>query len=352
MLTHLTSRFYTELSDILISSLDRSLTDNYDYFRFHGTEQELVDRQKNLDYLFSHMDSFSEVYEILENKESRELFVQLTAFKILGHKKIRLPLSNPKYYELKGKLTKYASVAKEFLDAGIFDWKLYLTDLKFVGFPIRLYTTGGVLMTIFILKQYEYNAGDFRIGAEKGDVVIDAGACWGDTSLYFAQLVGQTGKVFSFEFTNDVEIFQKNMELNPISAASIELIRKGVWKNSRDILYFNDWGPCTHVSACSQNKTSRPIQSMSIDDLVSERSLNRVDFIKMDIEGAEMAALEGAVETLKRFRPRLAITIYRSMEDFVDIPRMLQSLDLDYEFYINHYTVHNEETVLFASAKQ
>ena len=72
----------------------------------------------------------------------------------------------------------------------------------------------------------------------------------------------------------------------------------------------------------------------------------------MDIEGAESAALEGAIETIKKFRPVLAIAIYHSMEDFINIPRWILDLNLDYELFIGHYTIHAEETVCFAKSNR
>jgi hypothetical protein len=73
-----------------------------------------------------------------------------------------------------------------------------------------------------------------------------------------------------------------------------------------------------------------------------------VDFIKMDIEGAELPALKGAVETIKKFKPQLAIAIYHNMEDFTAIPKWIKGLGLGYQLYLGHYTIHGEETVIFA----
>ena len=53
--------------------------------------------------------------------------------------------------------------------------------------------------------------------------------------------------------------------------------------------------------------------------------------------------------TIKKHRPKLAIAIYHSLDDFVNIPKWLIGLDLGYKFYLGHYTIHAEETVLFAA---
>ena len=72
---------------------------------------------------------------------------------------------------------------------------------------------------------------------------------------------------------------------------------------------------------------------------------------KRDIEGAELAALKGAEQSIRRFKPDMAITVYHTLTDFWEIPKYLNSLCLDYEFYLRHFTIYDEETVLFASIK-
>jgi len=70
----------------------------------------------------------------------------------------------------------------------------------------------------------------------------------------------------------------------------------------------------------------------------------------MDIEGAESKALAGAIKTIERFRPKLAIAIYHSMDDFIKIPKWIMDLNLGYEIYIGHYTIHAEESICFAKS--
>jgi hypothetical protein len=80
--------------------------------------------------------------------------------------------------------------------------------------------------------------------------------------------------------------------------------------------------------------------------------LPKVDFIKMDIEGAELNALQGAEQSLRAFRPSLAISVYHRDDDWVTIPDYLDSLDLGYEFFLDHFTIYESETVLFARSPQ
>ena len=89
----------------------------------------------------------------------------------------------------------------------------------------------------------------------------------------------------------------------------------------------------------------------TIDDFVRQREISRVDFIKMDIEGSEPAALEGAGETILKYRPKLAIAIYHSVSDFVGIPNWILDLNIGYKIFIDHFTIHSEETVCFATCE-
>jgi hypothetical protein len=68
----------------------------------------------------------------------------------------------------------------------------------------------------------------------------------------------------------------------------------------------------------------------TIDKLVAELGLPRVDFIKMDIEGAEVRALNGARNTIARFKPRMAITAEHNPNDERDIPDAVRRIRPDY----------------------
>jgi hypothetical protein len=65
--------------------------------------------------------------------------------------------------------------------------------------------------------------------------------------------------------------------------------------------------------------------------------LDRIDFIKLDIEGAELQALKGAEQTLRRHRPRLVIALYHDARDWADIPTYLDGLGLGYCFSLGHF---------------
>jgi len=180
-----------------------------------------------------------------------------------------------------------------------------------------------------------------------GDRVIDAGACYADTALGFAVSVGHSGRVVSFEIDPaNARIARRNLDHNPSLAERIDL-RECALAHAEIPLYLHGSGPAAQV-------TSEPglqrLAVTTIDRLIEGGDLDRVDFIKMDIEGAELGALVGAESVLRRFRPRLAISLYHRPGDYWRIPLWLHSLDLGYRLFLDHYTIHREETILYAEA--
>ena len=76
--------------------------------------------------------------------------------------------------------------------------------------------------------------------------------------------------------------------------------------------------------------------------------VDRVDYIKMDIEGSEIAALEGAHETILKHRPKLGICVYHRPTDLWAIPNLIRRKYPFYSLYLDHHALHDEETVLYA----
>ncbi len=67
----------------------------------------------------------------------------------------------------------------------------------------------------------------------------------------------------------------------------------------------------------------------------------------MDIEGAELNAIDGAAATIARAHPRLALSIYHNAGDFWRVPERVLGIRSDYKLYIRHYTESIYETVMF-----
>lgn len=298
---------------------------------------EILKDQVNLEYIWSKL-----------GETSQKLLVDILTYKILGFTKIKLPLNNNKYWEALEKV-KLLKKGNEKIDPHFLHFMLECYDLRGIGYDLELFFFDLGIAVDFIFEQYAYKLdGRYKVQAETGDVVLDIGACWGDTSLYFAHKVGSHGQVYAFEFIpSNIEIFNKNIDLNPLLKSRIQLIENPVSENAGQKIYYESNGPGSRISYIPFDNQTGFTETISIDEFVEKYKILKVDFIKMDIEGAEPSALKGALKTIKKYRPKLAIAIYHSMDDFVNIPKWLMDLDLDYEFYLGHYTIHAEETIFF-----
>jgi FkbM family methyltransferase len=91
-----------------------------------------------------------------------------------------------------------------------------------------------------------------------------------------------------------------------------------------------------------------PFPAITVDQLAASLHLDRIDLIKMDIEGAEPRALSGAIDTIRRHRPNLAISIYHTPDQFLDIPLFLMNNLDNYAYYVRSYHWISNEVILYA----
>jgi FkbM family methyltransferase len=216
------------------------------------------------------------------------------------------------------------------------------------GEPIRLYTHSAGLVNIFALEQYRYAHGDVEVAARPGDVVLDAGGCWGDSALYFAARVGDGGRVYTFEFEPEsLGIMRRNLELNPRLAERVEVVERALWHSSGETLRFE---PAGQLTSLGENGGARATETLTIDDFVREAGLARVDLVKMDVEGAEPSLLDGAGACLREHTPDLALAAYHRDSDLAELPRAVAAADAGYRLFLDHFSAGRDETVLFARA--
>lgn len=146
------------------------------------------------------------------------------------------------------------------------------------------------------------------------EVVIDAGAFGGILTNVFAKQVGPEGRVISFEpdALNRAHVL-KNLELNG-NPENVELLSEGLWDSETEVEFCERGALGSSAFWDGPGGHKVKIRTTTIDKVVRERNLRRLDFIKMNIEGAEVKALNGAVDSIKRFRPHFAI----STDHFLD----------------------------------
>lgn len=195
----------------------------------------------------------------------------------------------------------------------------------------------GFLLHSFVYEQYAIPG---LLEARAGDCVIDAGAFIGDTTLYFAEKVGARGHVFAFEaMSASAEDAKDNLTLN--GCANAEVVNMAL-ASQHQILRFASTPVMSNAYCHADGDVA--VQAMPLDAFVEQRGLT-VNFLKMDIEGAEMDVLRGAQKTIRSDRPTCAIALYHRQSDFRDIPSYLSNLCPSYRFYFRC----EAEPVLFAT---
>ncbi len=99
------------------------------------------------------------------------------------------------------------------------------------------------------------------------------------------------------------------------------------------------------------NSEEMTVKCIKLDTFVEQEGIEKIDFIKLDIEGSEMPAIMGAVKTLVEHRPKLAICIYHGKYDIVEIPIFLMVLLDDYTWSVGHYHWGLDDTVLYGDPR-
>lgn len=151
-----------------------------------------------------------------------------------------------------------------------------------------------------------------------GMTFLDVGANIGEITLFAGKRVGQSGRVLSFEPSDEsADQLEANIALN--KQTQTKVLRKGASDKAgtapifTNVTSFKDGsknhGLTTLYASVDRNEKVGDIQLVTIDEVVSQEGLDRVDGIKIDIEGAELPALKGAVNTLTKFRPWLIVEV-------------------------------------------
>ena len=223
-------------------------------------------------------------------------------------------------------------------------------ELKQIGFPmsrILLFTdTVGD-----IAEQYKKQYFEFPQFYKKDTAFVDAGCFDCSDSLKFAEwCAGRYSKIYAFE-PDAVNFAKCETVAKKSGLRDIELLHAGTGKEMTSAFFVSQGDAGSHLSAqltvAEEHANVEKIQITTLDDVIAPSI--KVGFIKMDIEGAEYDALLGAKSVLLRDKPLLAICIYHKRGDMLAIMDLLHTLIPEYRFWIRHYSMSVNETVLYAA---
>lgn len=205
------------------------------------------------------------------------------------------------------------------------------------GIPKSRIVDAGAMMEEMMESQY------FDLPALRpveNEIFVDGGCYGGETSLRFARWSGDAYReIYAFE--PDRQMCRKAGEGLAGGLRDFHLFNRGLWDAEGELCFRSQEMGASHIEENGEER----VAVTSIDKELAGR---RVTFIKLDIEGAELKALAGAGETIRKNRPRLAVSLYHKPEDVWEIPSLLLSYHGDYTFYLRHYSFNECETVLYA----
>ena len=167
-----------------------------------------------------------------------------------------------------------------------------------------------------------------------GKDIIDAGAYIGDSALVFGRYFSKCRRIYAFEPESDsYSLLEKTIAMNKVE--NIIPVRLALGDaNSNGELTIHGMGSNLldrHRASDENAQNVQAVRVVRLDDYVKQNHIE-AGVIKTDLEGFEMPFLRGALETIKKYRPILVLSIYHSADDFFGIKPFIESLNLGYRF--------------------
>ena len=193
------------------------------------------------------------------------------------------------------------------------------------------------LLSAFCAGERQYFDPSFMLYKSNG-VFVDCGALNGATTLEYSRHVPDFKCAYVYEpMPQMYEICVKNLA---VFDSSRIVVRKAAVSDCNGKTYFD---PFIEGSSHISEAGSIEVPTIRLDDDI----LESVDFIKMDIEGAEQVAIDGAQKHIREDRPVLAISVYHLPADLRLIPLMLIRMCPNYKFYLRHHMPNTNETIFY-----
>lgn len=180
-----------------------------------------------------------------------------------------------------------------------------------------LKTRDGV--TVKSLKEFDPAplAGEFRdLPVNRGDTAADLGGNLGVAAVYLSKKVGTKGRVIVFEPDPDnFAILTRNLALN--GCRNVTAVQKGVWDRNTTLKFFcggnytSSFRTTDYVEKDKKQYCVRKVPVTTLDAEMKRLKIRKLAAVKMDIEGSEVQALQGAIRTLKALRPALLVETHR-----------------------------------------
>lgn len=207
--------------------------------------------------------------------------------------------------------------------------------------------------------EHYFTDGIFKYSDE--EILVDGGAFDGADTIRFAELLKQEGKRLkkSYCFEPDCENFRRtcNNLRNYYSSDINYDFGKQIAENDNFMVYqagLYDRNAGVGFRTCGsqisrlteQVESAGSVSTACLDDILSNE---KVSFIKFDLEGADIPAILGAEKTIKKNKPKLALSIYHNIEDLWEIALMIKSFVPEYKLFVRHHSAYFWDKILYAA---
>jgi FkbM family methyltransferase len=194
--------------------------------------------------------------------------------------------------------------------------------------------TSDTILSILVAQQETRIYGDADSGGvKKGDIVLDGGAHIG-TYVRTALDAGAKTIVAIDPSPEALWSLHRNF-VKEIAAGTVIVYEKGIWDEEKTLVLYANGNGAAGDSFLTEGPRARKIADIpvtTIDRIVKELALPRVDIIKADIKGAGTRMIRGATETIKKYHPRIVISTEEAPEDPAAIRQAVMNVDLGYQF--------------------
>lgn len=319
--------------------------DEFDWAWFNSTNssfdkvkillKDIIKNNSKIEWLHNNSEKMFEARQILEDDYSKLQYDLYLVLKVVGHNKFFFPRT---YFDdfliVQNVSNTEIDLPKEYSGFKLKEFDIKINNINACQKKINIITYNEFINISNKWRQYFIQKSNLNMLPSKGNQVIDCGSCIGDTSVIFAAFVGNTGRVHLFD---PVPLHNKYCKIqagiNPDLSNVFKINQVAVGEKVQSLR-----GEYKDVKMIAPGGVSiNNYDITTIDEYTEKNKINKIDLIKMDIEGAECDALRGASKVIRKDSPKLSIAGYHKMDDIWEIPNLIKRLNSKYKIYFEHH---------------
>ncbi len=208
---------------------------------------------------------------------------------------------------------------------------------------------------------YEHYFADGIFNYSDEEILVDGGTFDGADTIRFAELLKEEGKLLkkAYCFEPDCENFRRscnnlqkyyNSDVNidygkqMAKSDNFTIYQAGLYDKNAGVGFRTCGSQISRLT--EQVESAGSVSTVCLDDLLSNE---KVSFIKFDLEGADIPAIWGAEKTIRKNKPKLALSIYHNIEDLWEIPLMIKNFVPEYKLFVRHHSAYFWDKILYAA---